>query len=162
VQLKARFNGVVILFAAIGYLILAAHHYLTTPTTISDFTRNDFFYIFGILFALASKYRASSLLRESLKTSGDTRRVDVDLAINAAAETGNRQVSFGAAIRKRPGLLAVVLVFFFSLPFLLQLGGRTHHGINWQAVVIGELLMAIVLTIGWFGAKRKFDKSVRR
>jgi hypothetical protein len=163
VQLKGRFNSVAILIAAIGYLVLAAHHYLTTPTSISDFTRDDFFYIFGVLFAFASIYRAASWLRDSHKTFGDSRHVDVDPAVIAATPTGNYLLSFGAAMRKRAGLLLIVLAFFFSLPLLFQLGAaRTQHGINWHAVIIGELVMMVVLIIGWFGAKRKFDKSFRR
>jgi hypothetical protein len=68
VQLKGRFNSVAILIAATGYLALAAHHYLTAPTSISDFTRHDFFYIFGVLLAFASIYRAASWLRDTHKT----------------------------------------------------------------------------------------------
>jgi hypothetical protein len=163
VQLKDRFNSVAVLIAAIGCLVLVAHHYLTAPTSISDFTRRDFFYIFGVLFAFACIYRAASWLREGHKTFGAPRHVDVDPAVISATPTGNYQLSFGAALRKRAALLSIVLVFFFSLPLLFQLGAvRTQHGIDWHTVILGELLMAIAVLIGWFRAKRKFDKSLRR
>lgn len=61
-------------------------------------------------------------------------------------------------------LLVVILLFCFSLPLLLQINtvkasGRPFTQHDWFDVIVGEILVAVILVIGWISAKRKYEKT---
>jgi hypothetical protein len=163
-----RFFMWVALIAATAYLFLLGFSYTTHPKRISDFTQTNLWHAFGALFAVFFITRwATSRLRDSRRQAEDSKYLplDSDELHPIYDQAVKSRLSFGEAMRKKRGILAVLFLFALLLPPLIQLGKRPGVGAvpftraYWQFVIIGELLMAVCVTIGWFVAKRKYERS---
>jgi hypothetical protein len=157
-----------ILTAAIGYLALATFVYSTGQRSIGHFTRRDVFQAFGVVFAVLAIYRAASWLIADRRQDRDKHspRFEADEKITAPDDKVSvpSTQSFGTALGKNIWLLSFVFVFFLSLPLVLRLSTVKANGMHftshdWFVVTIGEVLIALVLVIGWFGAKRRYEKT---
>jgi uncharacterized membrane protein YbhN (UPF0104 family) len=154
-----------VIIAASGYLILATYMYLIRTPSITHITRIDLFQAFGVIFSVLAIYRAASWLIANHRQSrykGSPRFEEKKSAHEVKLPIPKTQ-SFETALGKKPRLLIFVLVFFFSLPLLFRWGSVKANGSHftphdWFVVAIGEALMTLVLTIGWYRAKRKYEK----
>jgi hypothetical protein len=165
-----KFYAWAALIAATAYLILVGYLYATHPKPITDFTQRDLLQVFGILFALVAIFRLAPRLSESRGKAEDSNCSPVDSAEHHQIhnQSAKAQPSFREAMNKKRGTLAVLFLFSFLLPPLIQLGQRRGIGTvpfsraYWQSVIIGELLMASCLVVGWFLAKRKYERNLKR
>jgi protein-S-isoprenylcysteine O-methyltransferase Ste14 len=157
------------LIAATAYLIFLGYFYSIHSKPISDFTHKDLLQVLGALFAIVAVFRVSSWLRADYGQAESPHRLHADSAETLPTHNVSAKppLSFGAAMRKRPGTLAALFLFAISLPPLIRLGKQGASGTifsreYWHSVIIGELLMAVCVTAGWFVAKRKYEKHLRR
>lgn len=123
----------------------------------------------GALLAVVALFRASSWLRADHDQAEHSNRLhanstDTLLAHNLPAKP---QVSFGAAMMKRRGTLIALIFIALLLPPMILLGNRGSPAATldrgfWQSVIIGELIMAVCVTVGWFIAKRNYERNLHR
>jgi hypothetical protein len=156
------------LITAIGYLVLATYVYSTDQRSIAQFTRRDVLQAFGVLFAVLVIYKAVSSLiadrRQDRNKQSPRFETDAKITASDVKVPVPRTNSFETALRKNTLLLSFVFVFFLSIPLLLRISTVKANGMHftphdWFVVTIGEVLIALVLVIGWFGAKRKYEKT---
>jgi hypothetical protein len=164
-----RFYTWAALIAAIGYLILLGFFYSLHPRSMAEYIQKDPVQILGALLAVVAINRMFSRLTAD---RGQPRNLDSLPAeptqtLSDNERTAKPPLSFGAAMRKKPGTLAFLCVCAFALPPLMRLSKPPAVGTPftrefWHSVAIGELLMAAALIGGWLIAKRKYERNLRR
>jgi hypothetical protein len=162
-----KFRTWTTLIAPIGYLVFLTYIYFAHPKSLSDFTHKDVLLMFGALFSIVAIIRLLPLLRaKNGQAATSPLKSDSIEPLPTDALTASSPLSFGDKIKKKPGTLAVIFLFAFSLPPLLTLGsqgsaGQVFSRDYWHDVIIGELLMAVCLSAGWFIAKRKYEGTLK-